>query len=459
MCTKLLKTIPLDSPPEYAAGEDFSGIKGQANFDSTSWSPTRLSSDGSSFFAISSRSDGGVHFKIFGYKSRFGLGIDFDEIYSLMEILRLRWFLIPLWISDEPRSMLSDVYPSLSLLQSNYFSKTITKWLPSGELVTGWGSWIFMWKVSESDCYPIGCFEVPRSDPVKNPIDTLSVHNHGFSVTSVRGTSETQWAFTIIDDQIETVIVKSHPVTVSKNLHQIVGGKEGIASNSIKGGIALSATYSVNMIELYIARRTSKSIQIVRQFNQPSYTMENLIDLLLNKAINSDNHLMDILIAMISVYRNDSGRRLAVMDERDVFRTMVNRFTGSEGYTSANGPVEKRLALGLHHAHSQLDYLAASSAKARMNERRTILEQIVGHHIPHTVACAACSDLSARVEYSSYRFYSICSDNHRQVLCQLTFVPLGVGTVVECCWCKSVYTTDRGISLCSLCRIGLTQRI
>ena len=125
----------------------------------------------------------------------------------------------------------------------------------------------------------------------------------------------------------------------------------------------------------------------------------------------------------------------------------------------ADCALSSKLALGLHHVHSQLDYLAASSTRARISERRIIIEQIIGRHIPHTVSCIGCSDLSARVDMVSHKFYSTCSNNHRYALCQVEYIPINSVIAVECCWCSSVYCTpDPDISLCRFCRIGITQR-
>jgi len=251
----------------------------------------------------------------------------------------------------------------------------------------------------------------------------------------------------------------------SSNFSLLVGDEYSrIPTNGMKGGgVGLSSVSSINDVELFVTRRTAKLIQIVQLPKYPPQSsMVDLVRLLLNKTCTSKNHLMDIVKAMVGIFHN-RDIRLTTLDDANIFSSILSRILGYEchDFDSILDPdLALKLAFGLHHIHSQIDYLAASSPKARISERRVIIEKITGRHIPHAVSCVACTDLGAEVEFISTRWYSRCSNAHRQILCQTTFLPLLIG--VECCWCNSVYNIDNSekfISLCRFCRIGLTHKV
>lgn len=143
-------------------------------FDCTSWSFRSL-------LASSVHADSSLHVKI--YQSVPGLlSLSFSEIYSVIEILRDKWLTIPYYQAEAPfsRGMITDSYPSLSMILDKAVPRSFVKWLPgtvaSHEiLVMAWGTLIFLVCVNEDACIPMGALGVRSSDSELDPIDSLEV--------------------------------------------------------------------------------------------------------------------------------------------------------------------------------------------------------------------------------------------------------------------------------------------
>ena len=396
--------FPLDPKSDYKLYDDFAGIHDKLAIESTSWSPMGISTTGSSLLAVSVHSDKSVHFKIFHYKPYY-ISIQFEEIFSLIDILRSAWFTIPLFTPD--RGLLTDMYPSLSMCLEGYCQRSFVKWTESGLLVTGWGSILFLWKFKADSVIPVCAFSIPESGFHKNPIRSLNVLESAIELsigtTSVDRTVVT-WTMRIDKDD-------SAVLEVAMNISRDVVNWEGLNVVPI-----LATNSSINGIYSFIVQKNLKSVQIFKRLKNPS--LIDAIALLLHSAKNYPNRpLIDIISGLVELYVPRPGKLVPIDNPDHVLESMISRIVHDEptGPIEINNPkLKTQLAFGLHHFHSRIDPIAASSGRVRQQEKSFLLN-LLGEVLVDTMG------------------------NY------------------ECCFCQSVVGGGDSVAVCRICRIGITS--
>ena len=357
--------------------------------------------------------DKSVHFKIFEHKPYY-ISIEFEESFSLIEILRRRWFTIPSFTPE--RGMITDTFPSLSMCLEGYCQKSFIKWIPSrtnpGLLVIAWGSVIFLWTVGSADAVPICAFRVPECDLIDdNPIQSLTM-------SELASVADKLAIFSVTTTSTRPVKC-CWDITIDLNTFSVYSAHNNVSTipPSLDFTAPISATNSsINGIYSFIAKKTLKSVQITK--NLISTNIPQLVSLLLHLGQTTTRPLIDITSAITELYIPKSDKLVPIEFESFILESILARIIHDEPMNPVKVDDPKlrlQLSFGLHHLHSRIDPIAASSVRSRQREKSAILnllEEVV--------------DLTGNV---------------------------------ECCFCQSVMESENTVAICRICRIGITSGI
>ena len=459
-----------DSFTEFPVSERFQGLKSKVCFESISGSPCGISARGNALLGVAIVSDCSPHFKLLDHVKVHGLSCQFEEAFSLMEILRASWFVIPLISYTEERCMISDIFPSLSVCLGNNSSRVFIKWADDklqgnlALLVIGWGNMVFLWSVGVHGCTPLVGLEACESD---NSIDDvrISLCNESRVVVSIKTLAgpETDWSLQIIRSLTQITVGTFEVEKVHPEILRITQPNP----------VLLSSVTSKNGIDTFLALRTRKGIQIHKQPTDlaPS-TTDDCLRMLLTTAVRfADTSLLDIARRLADLHKPIEWKMGASMiDPNDPLASVLGRFTQStetilmDALGAVDDADKARLAFGLHHIHCQIDGLAKSGKKLRLKERGELLALINKRKDGDQSECSTCG-LVGNIELVGFKLYNICHQGgHRIPLCMKSLETIDIhspGNVSECCWCFSIYKTNTGKScgVCEICRIGLVTPI
>lgn len=457
----------LDRISELPVSERFHGLKSKLCFESTSWSPTGISDRGNSLLGIAMFSDSSPHFKLFDHVKIHGVSCQFEEAFSLIEILRTSWFLLPILSYTRDRAMVSDIFPSLSLCLVNTASRVFIKWVDEcingkGILVIGWGNLLFLWTVGHGSCAPIGCLHACDSDTCIDDFE-LSFQDDfklGVSITTLAG-SVTKWSIDLNCSDKQINIGDFQVDNINPSMVQI----------QQPNPVVLSTVTSTHKVDTFLAVRTRKGIQIQKEPCEfiPSIVEDCLRMLLTAASRYTNSSLLDIARRLADIYLSIERRvASAMIDASDPLASVLSRFTSSGTFTdemmAISKPDQRRLAFGLHHIYCQIDSVAKSGKNIRHKERDELLSFIHDHRGSDQSVCGICGLMGNR-ELVGFRLYNVCHQGgHKIPLCMKSLEPIDMNsseTVSECCWCFSIYKTSEGksCSVCEICRIGLVTPV
>ena len=447
-------------------------MKSRHCFESSDWSPGSISDHGNSLLAVASSADRSVHFKILDFSSLYGVSYKFEEVYSLIEILRQKWFVVPAYKADCERRMLSDIFPSPSLCLAKYNPRESVRWVKGklggyGLLLIAFGSCIFMFTVSKDDCAPLFCL-VACDDT--DSIDEISAHLTDDSVVSITVTS--------VRNPPNIWDVDIHEQTIQTETRLVVSGCRVRSINRELGRLkqpdsaVLSSVLSPNRVDLFTAMRTRKGIEIhAEPSDSAPTTIDGTLHLLCQKLHNyQESAVLDIARRLATLYDPASSSVVSpsVLPGHDALDSLLHRLTPSESILSEFNRLDQalrnRLAFGLHHMYCQVDSIARSAKNLRLKERAEILALINGHAYTDEIACFECGFIGA-LEFVGYKLYCVCHrGGHRIPVCMKNIEALRFGDttqISECCWCFSVYNTDSTsrFGICDICRIGIVSPV
>jgi len=458
---------PPDSITDSYVPERFYGVKSRLCFESSAWSPIGVSEYGNSLLAVAVFSDRTPHFKILDYSIQHGVSYKFEEVYSLMEILRKWWFVIPIFNSDGTRQLLPDLLPSLSLCLLKYSARMFVTWADTklgehGLLLLGFGSFVFVWIITSSRCEPLCCIAACDDN---DSVDNISAHVPNDLLVSV--TVETVkgpkliWNIQLVNSDTRIGVGSCHITEADNEPMRIKQPDPSV----------LSTALSTNRVDVFSAIRTRKGIQIITEPSEfsPTTVEETLTLLIYVLRKSKEATVLDIVRRLASVYRPiawDIGNS-SIRDHP--IETVLRRFTQSEGIVADFSSLDRlercRVAFGLHHIHSQIDPVARSGKNLRMKERSEIISLVIGRTSSDEISCVECGSLST-VDFHGYKLYSVCHQRgHKVPLCMLSMEPIQSTNqqeqISECCWCLSIYKSPpgEGVGICRICRIGIVSQV
>ena len=468
----------LDSISDSYFPERFIGVKSRLCFESTAWSPLNVSDHGNSLLAISVSSDRSVHFKILDFSSLYGgVSHKFEEIYSLTEILRQYWFVIHAYTVEGDRRMLSDIFPSLSLLMMKYNPRAFVTWVDKklrgcGLVIIAFGTCVFMFALDRSDCTPLCCILACDDTDSIDDISAKLTDDSTVSVTvsSVRHPVKV-WDISLVAGSMgnETRLLVSTCKLRNADTATIVRYKQ-------PDPVVLSRCHSSNHVYLFSSIRTKKGIQIRAQPSEVApITVDETLTLLAQTLLGSPDSAVVIDIAKRLLILCDPNRVNLGIESiaagEDVLDTILRRITQSElivaEFSSLDKRMHHRIAFGLYHMCCQFDPVARSGNSLRLNDRAEILASINGHNFTEETVCSECGS-SGTVAFLGYKLYSVCDrGGHKVPLCMKNMEPIQIGEdlnhsgVSECCWCCSLYKTETTsvFGICEICRIGLVSPV
>lgn len=420
------------------------GTTDRVSFEGSSWSPLGLSRGGGSLLALSTHSDLSVHFKILEYAYRGG-SLEFREVFSLMELLREQWYLIPMYLRDGDKCLVTDKYPSLSMCLEGHVAPSFVAWwkqCPEGILVTAWGCLVFVWHLSRC----IGVLEVHSCDFLRQPMRSLQLGTNPksggplVSCTSIHG-FVTEWSFGLLKNSGGNFSLVSPSCTATRAPVEIV---------AISTEVCLSTCPSENGCFQYAAFRTLKSVQIARR---STLSLEDAIAHLLRSA-QSHHPLMDVQALIGSLYKCRSGGHLEKLDERNPLESVIKRFTPVEtswDIHSLDHRSQLALAFGLHHLHSRIDPLAASNPSARRLEKQHLLT-LLGSPVRSQFFCPICLEPAGILDWAFRKIG--CKDQTHTFPVYIESMKAVTDSAVACSFCQLVFPTSP-IRVCTFCRIGV----
>ncbi len=454
-------------PPDFPISERFLGTKTKSCFEASDWSPMGISDRGNCLLAVSFHSDRQVHFKIYDYIEIHGISCNFEEVYSLIDILRVSWLCVPFFGNTGERSLLSDMCPSMSFYRARYTPRSFVKWsneLLHGEavLVSSWNALVFIWIISKLTCDAIGCFEACTEF---DSIDDIRVHVIEGSlivVTVDTMTSPTKkWSF-------ET---KHGPMDSRPTLRMASCTVEELPMSPpilrTPNPTTLSVANSQNAVYQISAVRTRKGVQILSQAadTSPETIADAFATLFESVVMRPNMPLVDIVQRIAFLYKPINCDAKSTISG-DILAVITSRFVSSADQIKCEMSMTQRdrlrIAYALHVLYCRLDPIVRVVPKsAMMSERRDLLSKISGIELTDDAACTVCGSLAHR-ELVGNKVYNVCHDrDHRVPLCMSSMEPLLVGNISECCWCFSVYHVNDqdSVSICQICRVGIVRPI
>jgi hypothetical protein len=207
-------------------------------------------------------------------------------------------------------------------------------------------------------------------------------------------------------------------------------------------------------------RRTSRSAQILRALSFP-WSVEMILQKLVQAANSPTRPLIDLTAALVELYTPRSGK-MNPFDSEKPLESIFSRWTHSEANQvpmQLDESIKVKLAFGLHHLHSRIDPIAASSQRIRKAERMALLDL---QRIPMNPeeSCPKCQDGNLVIDSDQRRGTCSQDDRHSFLICQMTMEPVsGLGS--ECCFCQAImkYVGGQSSVCCPVCRIGITNAI
>lgn len=451
---------------------------GKARLQRFAWSPMGISDAGEPLLAIAVHSNDNLLFKILGYRHLFPK-LQFFERDSLNELLRSNWLSIPLFAPE--RTVITAKYPSISMCFEPLCPRGSVAWLPApfvssvGMLAIGCGDVAFLVMVSPESVQVLACFSPKEAEMQANPISSLSLSNRAddrqmvlLAMTLFNGTVCTfdisfECSVEGVPAGVRSCSLQSSEAFLTPSLAKSIGYK-GLNSSSAGEGVCLGACSSPNGAYDYVAKRTSRCIELMRRVAVSS--IEGALIRLLESAKDLSKPLLDLVYAITQLYRREhhlDTSKLAAIDPKDPLHGIVERLvrqSASEHITKTISQlpmdIRSQISFGLHHLHSTIDPVAGTHRRARIAERKALLAAVRGGENILNVRCPLC-DEAARIDEDGTR--GKCVYGHGFAVCALSGQP-AQPQAVSCNFCSSINISQtRAKDVCQVCRIGLASRL